>query len=961
MGLGCSKESSSSSSSKGATLPSIWPSEPVAIELAKHPSSEELKLLSVTVYLSSGTSWTVHRTLTDFFRLFYQAPISADFSFTLRLWKANLDPKGHEHLTATDLEDLSKFVLAACMHQNFKDSEQVSAFCEISLLSFEQSRKSLKEGNLWKRRGGRKFIRGTFISRFRASFRTVFQGKYSKRYFLLFEDHLMYTSDFNSSNVLDVIVIDSQFECTEVDHQNSCTPHRYSLRIKNGYRSMVVKFSSKAEMSSWFNAINSAAQKIVERGPNPNNSSTPVRDSVHAVPLVDGEAYFEKVFEALQDANSEIFISGWWLTPDLLLKRGNRSERVQEEASTLVQILAKAGERGVSVFIVLYQEFSLAPFYNDAAHAARLLSTSHVNVQVLTHPVRTGANATFYWSHHMKLVIVDHFIAFIGGLDLCLGRFDSPGHVLFDPQGDKFPGKDFINFNKRDFKDGIEAREPLNGDSLIDRANHPRLPWHDVAMMLIGDEIVNDLSRHFVQLWNHVKTDKHKYEEKYAYMRKFKKKTTAISTENDSMRRSNTKEKLVSWFKKLKTQLISPNKHSHPSSSPSSPPPDVASEGSLNEEIRQTPKVASATVISGHLSGLEINEDNHVPLISRLTSIAQASPAGPAGPCGPSSTEYFGQSSCLAQILRSLSWWSFGLPLENSILCAYLNLIYHSRDYVYIENQFFITNCIDSPGISDSSPVKNLLGKALCDRIKRAEVEKDNFKVFIVLPALPAFQLAQPADFFTKETYTLRATLHFIAESLRSMRAVLGNDVFERRVTVHSLRKIDQNQNGEFCQEQIYIHSKLMIVDDAKILIGSANINDRSLVGNRDSEICALIENEETAKQLRLQLWQEHVGQDFSSLSANSEASWDLWKTTSRSNSKFFHEEFKAWPSNFIRNRSELEALPPVSSGLEAGEFKGEFKGRLVDYAMDFLCEEADILSPLPLSMKLVVSNDVVL
>lgn len=35
--------------------------------------------------------------------------------------------------------------------------------------------------------------------------------------------------------------------------------------------------------------------------------------------------------------------------------------------------------------------------------------------------------------------------------------------------------------------------------------------------------------------------------------------------------------------------------------------------------------------------------------------------------------------------------------------------------------------------------------------------------------------------------------------------------------------------------EIIYVHSKLMIVDDERCIIGSANINDRSLLGNRDS------------------------------------------------------------------------------------------------------------------------------
>lgn len=35
--------------------------------------------------------------------------------------------------------------------------------------------------------------------------------------------------------------------------------------------------------------------------------------------------------------------------------------------------------------------------------------------------------------------------------------------------------------------------------------------------------------------------------------------------------------------------------------------------------------------------------------------------------------------------------------------------------------------------------------------------------------------------------------------------------------------------------EIVYVHSKLMIVDDKRAIIGSANINDRSLCGDRDS------------------------------------------------------------------------------------------------------------------------------
>lgn len=39
-----------------------------------------------------------------------------------------------------------------------------------------------------------------------------------------------------------------------------------------------------------------------------------------------------------------------------------------------------------------------------------------------------------------------------------------------------------------------------------------------------------------------------------------------------------------------------------------------------------------------------------------------------------------------------------------------------------------------------------------------------------------------------------------------------------------------------------------MIVDDEKVIVGSANINDRSMLGSRDSEIAILIEDNEELK-----------------------------------------------------------------------------------------------------------------
>ena len=48
---------------------------------------------------------------------------------------------------------------------------------------------------------------------------------------------------------------------------------------------------------------------------------------------------------------------------------------------------------------------------------------------------------------------------------------------------------------------------------------------------------------------------------------------------------------------------------------------------------------------------------------------------------------------------------------------------------------------------------------------------------------------------------------------------------------------LDQNILRPILHLQIYVHSKVMIVDDRRALIGSCNINDRSLLGSRDSEV----------------------------------------------------------------------------------------------------------------------------
>lgn len=51
------------------------------------------------------------------------------------------------------------------------------------------------------------------------------------------------------------------------------------------------------------------------------------------------------------------------------------------------------------------------------------------NLQVMRHPDHIKSSV-YLWTHHEKIVCVDQSIAFLGGIDLCFGRWDDPQHRL---------------------------------------------------------------------------------------------------------------------------------------------------------------------------------------------------------------------------------------------------------------------------------------------------------------------------------------------------------------------------------------------------------------------------------------------------------------------------------------------------------------------------------------------------
>lgn len=107
-----------------------------------------------------------------------------------------------------------------------------------------------------------------------------------------------------------------------------------------------------------------------------------------------------------------------------------------------------------------------------------------------------------------------------------------------------------------------------------------------------------------------------------------------------------------------------------------------------------------------------------------------------------------------------------------------------------------------------------------------------------MLPLLPAFE----GKIGSATGHALRAILHFEYASLNRGDNSICRELEKKGIDPYEyISFCSLRTHGELlgtpCTELIYIHSKLMIVDDRLVICGSANINDRSLLGNRDSEV----------------------------------------------------------------------------------------------------------------------------
>ncbi|CAN6222926.1 unnamed protein product [Urochloa humidicola] len=369
------------------------------------------------------------------------------------------------------------------------------------------------------------------------------------------------------------------------------------------------------------------------------------------------------------------------------------------------------------------------------------------------------------FTHHQKCVIVDtqatgnnrKITAFIGGLDLCDGRYDTPEHRLF---------KDLDTVFKDDFHN---PTFPVNKFG-------PRQPWHDLHCKIEGPAAY-DVLTNFEQRWR--KSAKWKVSVR-----------RAVSWHHDTL----VKIDRMSW-------IVSP----------------------------------SADELNAHVCDEKDPENWHVQVFRSIDS---------------GSVKGFPK---LVQEAESQNLvCAKNLQIDKSIHNAYVKAIRSAQHFVYIENQYFIGSSYFWSA-HRSAGAENLIPIELAIKIARKIKAKERFAAYIVIPMWPEGNPTTAAmqEILYWQGHTMSLMYKIVADALRKegLNERHPQDYLnfyclgKREVLSDVLATNNSNENSalrlaqKFRRFMIYVHSKGMVVDDEFVLIGSANINQRSMDGSRDTEI----------------------------------------------------------------------------------------------------------------------------
>lgn len=835
------------------------------------------------------------------------------------------------------LEDYLTKILKMPMYRNYHATTE---FLDVSQLSFihDLGPKGL-EGMIMKRSGGHRIPGVNCCGHGRACYR------WSKRWLIVKDSFLLYMKP-DSGAIAFVLLVDKEFRIKVGKKE---TETKYGLRIDNLSRTLILKCNSYRHARWWGGAIEEFIQKHGTDFLKDHRfgSYAAVHENILAKWYVNAKGYFEDIANAMEGATEEIFITDWWLSPEIFLKRpvveGNRWR--------LDCILKRKAQQGVRIFIMLYKEVELALGINSE-YTKRTLMRLHPNIKVMRHPDHVSSSV-YLWAHHEKLVIIDQSVAFVGGIDLAYGRWDDNEHRLTDVGSVKrvTSGQSLGSLTAA----SVESMESLSlKDKHQSHKNEPVLKSvDDTDMKLKGIGKSRKFSKFSLYRQLHRRnlhnSDSISSVDSASNTGSIRSVQTGVGELHGETRFWHGKDYCNFVFKDW-VQLDKPfadfiDRYS----TPRMPWHDIGS----------VVHGKAARDVARHF----IQRWNFTKIMKPKYRSLSYPFLLPKSQATAHELRYQvpGAVHAKAQLLRSAADWSAGIKHhEESIHAAYTHVIENSKHYIYIENQFFIS-------CADDKVVFNKVGNAIAQRILKAHREGQRYRVYIVIPLLPGFE----GDISTGGGNALQAIMHFNYRTmcrgessiLEQLKPELGNK-WINYISFCGLRTHAELE-GNLVTELIYVHSKLLIADDNTVIIGSANINDRSMLGKRDSEMAVIVQDTETvpsvmdgkeyqagrfAQGLRLECFRLVLGY----LSDPSEDIQDpvsdkffkeIWVSTAARNATIYDKVFRCLPNDEVHNLIQLRDFinKPIlakEDRLRAEEELRKIRGFLVQFPFYFLSEE---------------------
>ncbi|TFK38573.1 phospholipase D [Crucibulum laeve] len=757
---------------------------------------------------------------------------------------------------------------------------------------------------------------------------------------------------------------------------------------------------------------------------------------------IDGHDYMWALSEMLENAKEAIFILDWWLTPELYLRR----PPAYFPEWRLDRILKRKAEQGVKVHVIVYKEVTQT-MSMSSKHTKSTLEALHPNITCLRHPDHIGAkDSVQFWSHHEKVVVVDNHYAAIGGLDLCFGRWDTHTHPLADVHPTDFsrtlfPGQDYNNARVMDFKDVYNYAS--NTLSILETG---RMPWHDVHMTLVGSAVL-DIVQHFVERWNEIKKRKYRDEDNVTWLalpnddvERAPNEAVARHPHREHWREIGHRYK-QRWFdgdddedeeeREQYPKPINPMCRVQAVRSVSDWSHGVLIEHSIQDAYIQLIKEAEHFIyienqffISSTKKGESVTNQIARALVDRIVRAANEGEKFKVIVTIPEVPGFAGdiKAEGSLKVIMAAQYRTInrgGSSIYEEIRKAgyepmdYIRF-YHLRSYDRLNAPLasFISKMEENSGVKFHEAQV-----ALARQWVSGDTITDQKTVTVTIPQ-PTTEGLVVSDKTAPKTETVpipesdEAAKEIIerfehgADDLRSDEPVadtVAQHMLDDKTSLLDEQWLgtEQEELDAYVSELLYIHSKVMIVDDRRVIMGSANINDRSQKGDGDSEIALVVEDEDMidatmdgqpyqvarfAATLRRKLFREHLGliepqncdkrdpevtsfmrpaphanedethrrEDRIVADPLSEEMEFLWKETARRNREIFSEIFRPVPTNLVRNWQGYDNYVPkvktghVVPGISLDRVKNrlsQVKGALVECPLDFLIEDRDFVS----------------